>query len=105
MSYVDEILAMKKPPKKKPLEPPKPNAAVIPFPQESALVVAKAERTRAAEVDRAFEEAERRERERIARAERLVASPEYAAAAERFNREYHRVDDTPHHFGNPGGWA
>jgi hypothetical protein len=85
ISYLAEILAMKKPPKKKPAEPPKAEVVreVVPFPQGEALVTAKAERTKA--ISRALSEAEQRERGRIRRAEALVNSEAYAAAAERFN--------------------
>jgi hypothetical protein len=59
MSYLDEFLAMKKPPKKKRAELPKPSADVVVYPQGPSLGVAKAERTRAPEIDRAFRRAER----------------------------------------------
>jgi hypothetical protein len=83
MSYVDEILAMKKPPKKKPAESPK--AEVIPLPKGEALAVAKSERTRASDYDRALERERAWEAERLRRAEALVNSPEYAVAVQRFN--------------------
>jgi hypothetical protein len=63
MSYLDEILAMKKPPKKKRAELPKASAAVVVYPQGPSLGVAKAERTKAQEIDRAFQRAERRPRD------------------------------------------
>jgi len=65
MSYVDEILAMKKPPKKKPAEVPKPNADVIPHPADTALARPSLRGTRASEIDRALAEEKRRNAERL----------------------------------------
>jgi hypothetical protein len=100
---LEELLAQPLTKKKRPVvEPPK--AEVIPLPQGQALTVAKSERTRVAEIERAIEREKAWEAERLRRAEALVNSEAYAAAGERFNREYHHVDDGPCHFGNPGGW-
>jgi hypothetical protein len=85
----------------------RPSAEVIPLPQGPALELAKATRTRASDVDRAVRQAEAADRNRIAAAEALVNSPEYAAAGARFNREHYFGDpdkDGPCHFNNPGGW-
>src|SRR5215831_2740341 len=60
MSYLDEILSMKKPPKKARAEQPKRSAEVVVYPQGASLGIAKAERTKAQEIDRAFQRAERR---------------------------------------------
>jgi hypothetical protein len=83
----DEIMAMKKPPKKK---PEKPRAEVIPLPSGPALEVAKQDRTRASEIDRALERKREGERERLRRAEALVNSEAYRAAGMAFNEGYFR---------------
>ena|SRR5258707_2972312 len=62
-----------------------PKADVIHFPKDTALTVAKSERTRAVEIDRESEKAQLWEAERIRRAEALVASEAYQRAGERFN--------------------
>jgi hypothetical protein len=94
--------------RKVPEPPPKPSAEVIPMPDGQALALAKAERTRAAEIDRAFEREKAAADERLRRAQQLVESPQYAQAGARFNRENYFRDsdkDGPCHFHNPGGWA
>ena len=86
----DQIMAMKKPPKKK---PEKPKAEVIPLPKGPALEVAKAERTRASEIDRALERKREAENERRVRADRIEAymnSDAYHRAGMRANAEYFR---------------
>ena len=96
------------PPKRKPPEPAKCEAEVIPLPQGQALAVAKSERTKADAISRALGREKLREQERQRRAEAYLKSETYNQAGLRFNREHYFRDpnaDGPCHFQNPGGWA
>ena len=101
MNYtVDQILAMKKPPKKKLLEPEKPKAEVIPLPTGAALALAKQDRTKAEDISRAMraktpEEIEEMRERRLAeearrRNEQYLSSQAYIEAGERFNADYYK---------------